>query len=272
MKTKKYKIEKIKDTNSEKEIIEAIKELGTFTSFKLTIPKGSYLMRGRFNLDDWGLESTDGISINPETDKIPKGRCNPEKYPVFYCCSHPCSCKKHQRRTELTAISESSKLYRKETELILWEYGYISQWEVTTELNMTAFLNYDFGDKTDSKIILYREKFKQQLFANYPDAKESWKINNLISKHFAKEYEENDKHKYKITSILSKHIMDTKSDGVIFPSVMKYGSGINLVVSQKAMNKLKLVNIKKIKNTKNNYSFINKTLVKSIKFDGTKII
>lgn len=235
----------LSDKCTDFEIRQAIKSFGNYYFAQFTIPKNTNLFRARLEENRWFPIIEADLSINPIEGNILIQRANPKGYPVFYCCSDPLD-NYPERLIETTAIQECSKLAKRNSTIIQFEYGYVSKWKVREPLKMAAFINHNFGNKTNKGVLIYNYEFNKMIYNKFKNHKDSWEKNCFISEQFAKVYKEDDPNKYKITSIYSQILMEGKFDGVIYPSVIRDGEGINIALSKKAMKKLNLLDFKKV--------------------------
>ncbi len=238
------RIQYISDKSPDEEITKAIRELGSFCPSEFDIMPGkSILNRARLEFKEWKAKSKEELSINPDPNKVEISRANPKGYPVFYCCSDPLP-DYPIPLIEQTAVKEGSKLSRKCSPVIQFEYGYISRWQIIKPLKLAAFINFDFGKKANKAILIFQHQFREILYQKCKNPTDSWRINCILSELFARKYEQNDPFKYRITAKYSWYLMNGKYDGIIYPSVVDKGGGWNIALSQRAMDKISFVNFR----------------------------
>lgn len=253
MSSEKFKLfEELTEESSLEKIKEGIRSLGKFTSMDVTIPSENHgvkgcIFRSRLGSSKLIPQSEAEVFINPDFSKISKGRANPEKYPVFYGCSPPIISRPEQSLSMITAIKEGSKIYRQKNELNQFEQGCITRWELTKGLKLLAFVNHDFGGNTNPRIKNFKQFLKDRIWAlniSQEEKEERWEVNNLLAELFAKSYNKDDSYenRYNISSYFTKCVLEkTDYDGILYPSVINDGSGINLALSYDAAKSLKLV-------------------------------
>lgn len=252
----KFKLfENLSDRSSIEEIKKGIESLGEFKIPKYTIPIKTYFFRSRLGQKIFIAKYENEVSINPNTDKISKGRANPQGYPVFYGCTNGDTSTQTQWETLNLALVEGSSIYRRKGKEEMMEQGCVTRWSLTQEVELGGFMNFDFGGGQNLFSKSLKERFKLELdkISNKPD--EDWHINNLVAEKFAQIYQSEEGEKYNITSAFSEHILNSGYDGIAYPSVLGKGSGINVALSFDATKFLKLEYCALVKNFMENGEF-----------------
>ena len=239
------------NSKSKKEaVVNAFRNIKSFYKNSHSIPAESYVFRARLGSSVLQPERYLDLSYNPNFDMIKIGRANPDKIPIFYGTTHPNFNKIDQTTAIKVAIMECSQLLRENNNENGIELGCVSRWRLTRELKLFSFFNYDFGVLTDPMIIDFNKQLNDQIMLNSGQPARDLEINRWIATIFAERFNSEDAHKYQISSMLANNFMSKGHDGIIYPTVQGEGTTINVALTAKAADTLKLEYVTQIANLK----------------------
>ncbi len=238
-------VESLKDSMKLTDIRRNIRELGRFHMAVSFAVKESYVYRARTKPIDWTpLEVSELSNIRDpkEFKKIKRGRANLPRQSVFYGCTLPDYRHEYQRDCILTALEES---YQIQSEIIREGFSYVTCWQIKKDFPVVAFLNYVHPRESDY-IKQYRLQFVEDCNKKHGDDSYVLEINNRLSSLMAKDYNKNDKYKYKVSSEMIDRIISTgEAGGIVYPSVASKGLALNLAIFDPYVAALELVQISK---------------------------
>lgn len=167
---------------------------------------------GRFYDDSHFFKNVNEFTINPNKKSIRRGRCNHPGVQVLYCAYE-----------EETAQYEAIEAFRMSgyKEVDVPHIAYIGRWQSSRELRLANF----------SRRVDWQPYFED----HHPEWIEVTKdIVEFISNAYMLPYDDNPAI-YSFTASLSEALLN-KYDGVIFPSSITKGEGINAVFNPKIID------------------------------------
>lgn len=211
-----------------------IKELGPFPSPFYTLQPGKRIVRARLNDEnDSFLKKTDVTYLPQEKNNSHQRASTPEQT-MFYGAVLPDELTPEEIQMErITAACETSKLWNTDTESIETEILTFSQWIVTNEIPLVAFI--DPTNEKNNKTQIAKELYKVThglVNENQELLKPTLKITKFCSDEFSKVVERGaEDHSYLFTAILSNQIVNGGAGGVLYPSVQTEAKSINVAIS-----------------------------------------
>jgi hypothetical protein len=212
------------------EIKKLLSDISKVVEIAMTLHKGKTILRVRPNELNETFEIISQLSFKPLKFNKTFQRASTPSTTMFYGCVVPENIENEEcDYAKMTAVIETSKLYRKGIE-IGEEKITFSHWSVTKDIPLIAIVyNQDFieaSSHTNELHIAYQRFLHQN---NPSDVLKSNAINEFLASEFAKSEITND-FDYLISALYSELVVQKGYAGVYYPSVRADGKGFNVAI------------------------------------------